>query len=81
MKWRTQIVREDAGDSTVLMVPIRPDTFYAKYFHCPTCSTSYTAPDPHDAFPVCSFCGQMVDLTEFLQTQPGGKDGKEVLAK
>ena len=66
-KWRTQVVREDAGEDAVLTVPMPVELSYGKCFHCPHCNVAYENPDPADPFVICSFCSQLVDLTAYLE--------------
>ena len=69
-RMRTQIVREDAGETAVLSAPMPPNVAYGEIFHCPNCGTSYKNPRPKDPIVVCSFCTQRVDLSALTQPKP-----------
>jgi hypothetical protein len=67
-RWRTQIVREDAGESMELRAPSPPEVVWKGRVICGHCSTTFEPYDKYDTHPQCPLCGGIVDLTEYLNT-------------
>jgi hypothetical protein len=66
MKWRIQLVREDAGDITVLVAPRPPETVWKGRVICGHCSTTFEPYQKWDTHPQCPECGKLTDLTEYI---------------
>ena len=63
MRYRYQIVHEDAGDDMVLRTPVRPEFIVRGRVSCGYCSTSHEPYDKTDPYPQCPWCGNIIDLT------------------
>ena len=70
---RTQIVREDAGETGLLTTgkPEVPTVAYGRWFHCPNCQANYELVDFQGQDPIvnCSYCTQEVDLRKLMKTR------------
>lgn len=67
---RTQTVHEDAGESVTLRAPAPPETIVRGRVQCGHCSVTHQPINPTDTHPQCPWCGNLIDLTEYVPEHP-----------
>ena len=78
MKWRIQVVRENAGEDMELRVPVPPEAVCKGRVSCGHCSTSHTPFDRSDTHPQCPWCGNLIDLTAHFAKAPPFEHGPDL---